>query len=140
LALDFPVDSFLDNVLSKLSLEGEKALGVAINLYSKDDHSLMKSIASRLFDQWVLLLPKEATLLDLFEISKTLTAISESALPSEWTSVIKARLPISVPSECGVLMVPLFGCPSDTPQTDADAMEKLFVPMGLPRILKLPLS
>ncbi|PJF18545.1 hypothetical protein PSACC_01667 [Paramicrosporidium saccamoebae] len=129
LALDVPADSFLDSVLSKLSLEGEKALGVAINLYSKNDHSLIKSIASRLFNQWVQLLPMEATLLDLFVISKILTSASESALPSEWISVIKEKLPIPVPSECGLLVAPLFGCPSDTPQTDADAMEKLFFNM-----------
>lgn len=136
-------ENFISNLLmNQLSLSGPVRLDTCVKLVREEDGKIpfLSQLALEIFKDWLKTIPSSPSIPGLFDICKVVTSSTiEGPLPNDWIVLLKSHLLISIPIDMSLVMAPLVGCPTLTriPPSDPETMEKLFVPMGLPRVLKL---
>lgn len=118
----------------------------ALQLRSYDE-----KIGSLFFDHWLERSEErlsKACLADLFRLSQTISERCQVALPHQWTEQLRTVIKLPIPTESAMLFAPLLvkeeqskllpirRRPDDPPQERTDS-EKLLVPLGLPRLVRL---
>jgi hypothetical protein len=128
----------IDPILNNAKLEGCTTLQVALNLQKEDTTTYASQLAPQIFERWLASLSTSQSITELFGLCKTITEATMMPLPPAWLERVKGRLTVTVPRDCSLLMAPLVGLPTGQSIPPAPAeMERLFVPMGLFRVLKL---
>lgn len=117
-------------------IDSNRALDIAVHLH--DGPRDLKPMSESLFKKWLEGVPGSPSATDLFSLCKSIAAVTTVPLPGDWHGQIAAKISLPPHSLAGMelLFSPVFGEPPGG-KVEQKSSERLFVPMGLPRVLKL---